>query len=242
MVLNEGESCLSSWIKWNYTCAFWNRCLNLNKTFIRTTSSFTLNLYSRRTRQRTSNKCDLLFIRLHMSSQWLLSEVFGSISAGIQSHIPTGWFWSDLPFSIHMDTRDLNRVWCVAAVLAFDPRLSGGPRWQRVKVKGKGDGDGDGDGACGASDGCKGSLSGSARTQTVPDVYLKGWRCRVFRSPRPTLSVPTHLRGPGGGTRGRWCLEYCRGKRFPGWRERGANLNITNLSDKHKHTDVKFNF
>lgn len=59
-----------------------------------------------------------------------------------------------------MDTRDLNRVWCVAAVLAFDPRLSGGPRWQRVKVKGKGDGDGDG--ACGASDGCKGSLSGSA--------------------------------------------------------------------------------
>lgn len=71
-----------------------------------------------------------------------------------------------------LDTGDLNRVWCVAAVLAFDPRLSGGPRWQRVKVKGKGDGDG----VWGASDGCKGSPVWECRTQTLPDVYVRGDR------------------------------------------------------------------
>lgn len=53
---------------------------------------------------------------------------------------------------------DLNRVWCAAVVLAFDPRLSGGPRWQGVKVKGKGDGDG----VWEACDGCEGSPSGRA--------------------------------------------------------------------------------
>lgn len=43
-----------------------------------------------------------------------------------------------------MDTGDSNRVWCVAAVLAFDPRLSGGGAMV-TESQGQGErGDGDG--------------------------------------------------------------------------------------------------
>lgn len=99
---------------------------------------------------------------------------------------------SDLPFSIYVVTGDLNHVWCVAAVLASDPRLSGGPRWQRVKVKGNG-----GRGwAWVASDGWKVCLSGSAEPrQSQTSIWGETVLCvNPFRAPRPTLSVPTHLR------------------------------------------------
>lgn len=144
-------------------------------------------------------------------------------------------FEHDLPFSIHVHTGDLNRVWCVAAVLAFDPRLSGGARWQRVKVKGKGWGKGDG----GVREHLTGVRAPCLGVQN-PDSLRRlseGRGCRVWTPLDPLVLLcllPLTSLALEGESEAGGRLEQWRGKRFPGWRKRGTNLNIPNPSDKHQ--------
>lgn len=147
---------------------------------------FTLNPHSYRPSHKeaiNSIKMQALILSWYVVTiiSYGLPEVPWSISAGIQR----GTFQqAEFRVICHsaLDTGDLNRVWCVAAVLTFDPRLSGGPRWQKVKVKGRWEGDG----VRGASDGCTGSPVWECRTQTVPHVCLRGDGavCELFQIPR----------------------------------------------------------
>lgn len=108
--------------------------------------------------------------------------------------------------------------------------------WRATVTESQGQGEGGWGWAWAASDGLKGSLSGRAEPRlSQPSIWGETVSCvNPFRSPRPTLSVPTHLRGPGGGTRDCWCLES--GGVIVPRLGRDTNLNITNPFDADKHT------
>lgn len=86
--------------------------------------------------------------------------------------------------------------------------------------------------ARGASDGCEGSPVWECGTQTVPDVYLRGdgAACEPFQIRRSSPVCSHSPPWPRRNTEG----PLVWGCRFPGWRLRGTELNISNLEDKHK--------
>lgn len=157
-----------------------------------------------------------------------------------QNHIPTVWFWSDLLFSIYMDTGDSNHIWCVAAVLPLDPRLSGGPRWQSQ---------GQGEEESGGGDKSEQHLTAGepcvweCRTQTVPDVCLRGDGV-VCETPLELYILPCRLPFTSVPWKSKQGLLMPRDRQEWYFPHHIRRLNTSNDSnaDKHKSTSLWYKF
>lgn len=132
-------------------------------------------------------------------------EVSAYIAAGIQSHIPTGWFflgWFTIRHS--HGHRGLEPCLMCACCVTLWPQTV----WRATVTESQGQGEG-GTGL-GSIWWMEGLPVWECRTQTVPDVYLRGGGVPCEPLPIHTsysLSAPSHLCGPAGGNGDCWCLQ-----------------------------------